>query len=202
MVPNLPQPAPGYVASVDEVAVRLGVDPSTLTTAQRARIAAGLADAQGALESELNRPLLPSQVVACGIYPVPGEDMASWRAWRTHPWGDDVAVVSCVAAAGGGWDVTALVGIDARAIPDIRTWIVREAVAQVASDPASGMGQRAVKSVSAEGQSVTFESAPAPQGLTVEKLKRRWLRRGGGSRSVPHEAPWPYVGGVTIGTRV
>src|SRR4051794_7275342 len=117
-----PPAADGYVASIDEVAVRLSLDSAALTDTQRARILTALLDAQADVELALERPILPVDDTKTGLSPAWGQDPLTWQAWP-GVWDDNIAVKTAVLQSDGTYTVTATVGIDGRAIPEIRRFI-------------------------------------------------------------------------------
>lgn len=195
----LPVPAEGFVASVEEVARRLGVHPAT--PAQAEVIEGQLWDAQGDVEGELNRPLLPTQHVLTEMEPWPGYEHTDARAWPglLDRFDDVVTVVSAVAQPDGTYTLTVDVGLDAREVPAIRRYIVAAAVESARVNPDVALGGRRVTSVSADGQSVSYAAAQPEAGTagappTMDALKRRYLKRSAFVRRLPESPPWPYYG--------
>lgn len=197
----LPAPTAGYVASASEVARLVGLDPDALTDAQETSILDAILDMQGVVQASLNRDsLFPVRATVASQYPDTTYSLTAWQAWPTvlDSVDDVFAVVSSTLEADGTYTVVVDVGIDARVILPIRRWVVRAAAEQLRGDPDSGIGTRQVSSLSAEGQSVSFEKPSDAAGAAgnvppVASLKR-WRRIPAYVRETPSTPTWPYGG--------
>jgi hypothetical protein len=187
-------------ATVERVAVRLGVDPAGLTPLQRERIEEALIDARTKVEEEIGRgALIQRAYVLTGQRPVLGYELTDWRAWpQTLGLDDFVEVVSATPELDDEdrFTVRLLLGIDALKEAPIQRFIIADAVASLSSDPTAKIGERAVRSVSAEGQSITWVDAPTQVGLAgaapsltmLRRYKRKVWQQSVGSVA----RPWPY----------
>lgn len=205
MAPTYPTPPDGYVATVEEVAVWLELDPASLTDPQQQRILAGLAAAASGVVLALGRPILPTRETKTGLYPLYGYDTASWLAWQ-GVWDDDFQVVTATMDVDESWTVVADVGLDGRTIEEIRRFVVIDCLETLQQDPNSSLGKRLVQSVSAEGQSVSYSDSKGSRQYAnpvrtagskprMEDLQRKWAREKlFGTVSRPAEAPWPDRG--------
>lgn len=184
-----------------DVARRLHLDPAALTAEQRARIVDAIEDAQADLEAELNRPLVPTVEIREGVwpvmYPVGGTlDRATYPALADIY--DDVKILEATANADGTFNLTLQIGLNAAEEAPILRYVRAHAVESLRLDPQSGMGQLAVTSVSAEGQSISYEKRSTQEGAVGSLPSLRSLRRykrlsvyQAPSRAT---APWPYTG--------
>ena len=194
-----PAAPPALVVPVEQVARRLGLDPATLTEIQVQRITDAVTDATAVVEGELNRPLVPVEVTMRGAQPyllTAGGllDRTSWPAVTTIA--DEVEITSATANADGSFDLALRIGLDGSKHAAIQGFIRAHAVEALRLDPGSGMGQLAVSSVSAEGQSISYEKRSTTDGaagaLPSLRSLRHWKRMSvyqGPSRKGP---PWPY----------
>jgi hypothetical protein len=187
------------VATVERVAVHLGVDPASLTALQRARIEEALYASRGKVVEEIGRgELVQRAYVLTAQWPQPGYELTDWRAWpQVLDLDDHVEVVSATPDLDSGLFVLhLLLGIDAEKEDPIQRFILADAVAALSSDPSAGVGERALRSVSAEGQSITWVDAPTQAGLagaaptlaSLRKYKRKVWHQPVGSTS----RAWPY----------
>lgn len=197
-------PDPVLIVPVEKVAPWVGLDPLLLTNPQTAVITDAILDAQAKVEAFLLRPITnPVQVTRTGLYPDPAADLGDYAAWPDARVDDSVVrVVSYTPTVGldGAYDVVFAAGIDATTDPEftpIRTFVRQDAVATLMDSPVIPLSNRKIKSVSAEGQSVTYESAPqspdaAGGALTVSAL-RKWKRYAVGQATARVDPrPWPY----------
>lgn len=154
------------VVPVERVAARLGV--TAPTAAQRAVIADAIRDAQADVVAYLGRPITPTTVTETGRWPFAG-------GWRLDLAGDEseVEYVSVepeiegtgpAAYATGYFTVTYRMGLDVANDPALRP-ILRYVLESALNLPEvltlykSTGAQGELRTVSAEGQSVTFGSA-------------------------------------------
>lgn len=153
------------VVSPETIAVKAGIS-LPLSAEDRDTLTEAILDAQADVEGYLGRPVVPITYVETGRYP--GAD-----GWDLVEHGDDpvVTVISAIPETDaettqptGYYTVTYTAGLDARREEVLRP-IRRYITAHAMNSPeitrlwvtAGGRGQ--VKTVSAEGQSITFESA-------------------------------------------
>ncbi len=187
---------PTLLVQPEVVARKLGVR-TALTADQRETIEDAILDATQTVEGYLQRPLTPRAQTVTGLYPRPGYALEDWRAWSVEI-DDDYAVATAVAKDDGTYDVTFTVGLDAAQHPDIVRYVRVHAVETVRLDDESGMGKRRVSSMSAEGQSMSWESGRAPSGdagalPALESLKRHRRLPGAYQAKRPAPAPWPMT---------
>ena len=203
----LPTPPTGYVASTEEVARKVGLDPDALTDDQETAILDAILDAQSQVQAFLNREsLFQTARSITDQYPDTTYELTDWHAWPDvlAAVDDDFTVVSSAIQADGWYTVSVLTGIDARTITPIRRWIVRTAAEQLRSDPDSAIGTRRVSSLSAEGQSISYEKGSEAQGTpgNVPPLDSlaRWRRPVIYRRTTVSAGAWPYQGPYTLRT--
>lgn len=191
------------IVSPEDVATKLGVQ-LPITAAQRETLIDAILDAQGAVEAFLNRSLVPFTETLAGVYPR-GYDLDSWKSWPVAQFNDKVQVLGHVSNGDGSYDVTVKVGLDGRAELPIRRFVRVQAAESVRQDPATGMGTRTVSSVSADGQSVSYErdysTADGAAGSTpnISSL-RRYKRHAVYRRPTRVDPRWPYAG--STGARI
>ncbi|MFJ9416734.1 hypothetical protein ACIRPT_21430 [Streptomyces sp. NPDC101227] len=184
----------GLVGSPEAVADALGV-PLPLTSAQRGAYEEEIRNAQADVAAYLNRTLVPTATTLRGVTPCWTDALDDIEAWPVHL--DDIAeVVSYRANPDGTYDVDLLVGLNGAQEETVVRYIVAHAAESVRQRPDQSVGPaRRVSSVSAEGQSISYDSAPvagqAGSLPTIDSLKR--LRRlVFQPLSRPPRAPWPY----------
>ena len=194
----------------------LVVDPATLaakkgietpTQGQLDSIAEATLDCQADVENFLNRPLIPQSVTLDGIYPMPGFDPDSWRAWPDgHQFDDDYAVGSRTQGPDGSWSVTFLVGLNGPGTHPIVRYVAAHTLRTLREDESYGFEiERDVTSVSAEGQSLQMVARPSEDGAvgalpkikTLDRFKRRSLHQ----RAPRREPLWPNYGAWNAGLR-
>lgn len=185
------------VIEPEKIAARLGLsDP---TPAQLEAIADVILDCQGDVEAYLNRPLFAVERTLTGIYPLSGYPLDQWDAWPdARVFDDRVTVVSNTAHPDGSFDVVFKVGLDGPNEARIVRYVKAHAMQSVLNDANLKVGKRQVTSVSAEGQSVSYENMSVAEGAagslpnikTLSALKRRAVLRGNrGPVSI-----WPLTG--------
>ncbi|MCD9904628.1 hypothetical protein LUR56_40150 [Streptomyces sp. MT29] len=186
----------GLVTSPEAVADELGV-PLPLSTAQRNALMTAIGKAQDDVTAYLGRSLVPQLVTRTAITPYwrSHEDLSKLESWPVEI--GDWATVSAYRDRGDGtYDLDLLVGLDGSAERPIVRYVTAHAAETERNRP-GGVGSqgRRVSSVSAEGQSISYESAPAagqagalPAIDSLARLKRLlWQPLG-----PPARAPWPY----------
>lgn len=188
------------LVSADTVGQRLGL-PLPLTAPVAARIDGAVAAAEGKLLGYLNRDsLVATEVTYRGMEPAYGYGLEDKRAWPQvkDQMNDRYRVKSYTLVGSDGYDVVFTVGLDVAGDPELRamlTYIVEDAATQLTNDPTFTAVARGIKSVSAAGQSVSFDTAPtgdaAGSGMTLTMFKR--FRRLSIYQPVrAPQAPWPY----------
>lgn len=191
------------VVEVAAVASRLGLDAAALTPAQTAQITSKIDDSAGKVEGELNRSLTVVEETLTDLYPIPGYDHTDIDAWpgQGNLYPDYYEVVTVVAAASGEpslFDVTFKVGVDLTD-PQYRTivrFILQDAEEALRQDPvfSLALGGRKVSTVSADGQSIKYETSGGTEtvgGQLTLKSLRRWKRSAVYQRPSRPLAPWP-----------
>lgn len=152
------------VTSPESIATRLGM-PLPITVSQREILSDVILDAQAAVEAYLGRPIIPATYVDRRIWPSGGRWVLS-----QSPVLDVVSEVEEVdenSAGTGYWLVTYRAGLDVRGDPQYGP-IMRVLRAHAVEHPesirlwrtvghGSAAGDRRTKTLSAEGQSVTYE---------------------------------------------
>ncbi|MBV1940761.1 hypothetical protein KUF83_29960 [Streptomyces sp. BV286] len=192
----------GLLASAEQIADKLGV-PLPLTASQRESYRDAIADAQSDVAGYLGRPLLPQPRTLTDVKPLYGYDLYDPRAWPVHELDDVVTVTSYSDNADGEdtYDVQLMVGLNAAAERPIVRYVIAHAAEGIRNSPTQPPGStstdrgRRVSSVSAEGQSVSFESAPvAGQAGALPALDSLAGYRKLVIRPLPvvAAAPWPY----------
>ncbi|AWI32696.1 hypothetical protein [Streptomyces tirandamycinicus] len=184
----------GLLASAEQVADKLGV-PLPLTAQQRESFRDAITDAQADVVTYLGRPVVPQPRTLLGAHALFGYDLDDAQAWPIHDLDDVVSVVSHVDNLDGTYDVQLLVGLDGAAEEPIVRYIVTHAAESIRNKPSATEGTRRVTSVSAEGQSISYEGAPAagqagaPPELNSLAGYRKYLYR---PIPVVPAVPWPY----------
>ncbi|MFP3990997.1 hypothetical protein U9R90_26725 [Streptomyces sp. E11-3] len=187
----------GLVGSPEAVADALGV-PLPLTSAQRAAYEEEIRNAQADVAAYLNRPLVPTATTLRGVTPRWADALDDIDAWPVDF--DDIAeVIAYRPAPDGTYDVDLLVGLNGAQEESVVRYVVAHAAESVRQRPNqnSGAGPR-VSSVSAEGQSISYDAAPAtgqagalPTINSLSRLRRLVFQ----PLSRPPRAPWPYSSG-------
>ncbi|MEV0444628.1 hypothetical protein AB0I84_04405 [Streptomyces spectabilis] len=184
----------GLVGSPEAVADALGV-PLPLTSAQRSTYEGEIRNAQADVVAYLNRTLVPTATTLRGITPHWPDALDDIAAWPVHL--DDIAeVISYRANPDGTYDVDLLVGLNGAQEETVVRYVVAHAAESVRQRPGqSADSGRRVSSVSAEGQSISYDSAPTtgqagalPAIDSLNRLRRLVFQ----PLSRPPRAPWPY----------
>lgn len=154
----------------DALARRLGIATPVVDPPLRQRLLDAIADAQADVEGYLGRVVTPIQVTDTGRY----EYADGWRLSQ-HPVVEIVSVTPETGPSGptGSFTVVYLAGLDAANDPQltpIRRYILAQAseadaVRALMPDPQLG---RRVTSLSAEGQSVSYEAGNRGGGTSLE----------------------------------
>lgn len=184
----------GLLASAEEIADKLGVS-LPLTAAQREKYRDAIAEAQKDIVGYLGRPLVPHPESLLSVTPLYGYAFTDSRAWPVQGLDDVASVVSYADNLDGTYDVRLLVGLDGAAEEPITRYVVAHATEGIRNSPETAGGERRVTSVSAEGQSISYDSAPAAGQAgalpTLDSLSgyRKRLYR---PIAVTPATPWPY----------
>lgn len=190
----------------EDVATELGL-PLPLDATVTARINMAVMDSQGKVEGYLNRSLEAWEDTITGLFAASGYPLTDIRAWPQAKgyYDDKYTVKSYVANAKEPslYDVTFTVGLDVAndsQYTPILTFIRQDAKNTLHNDSLFTAVERKVQSVSADGQSVTYEhhrtfQKPTASGVaqdvtSLRKWKRLAISQGGGKRRF---APWPYA---------
>ncbi|MFK0159125.1 hypothetical protein ACIQVK_44530 [Streptomyces sp. NPDC090493] len=186
----------GLVTSPEAVAKELGV-PLPLTAEQRDDLLTAIRKAQSDVVGYLGQPVIPQLVTRTALTPYVGRDdrLEDADSWPFDV--DDLVQVSAYRARqDGAYDVDFLVGLDGAAIDPVVRYVTTHAAESERLRP-GGVGSqgRRVSSVSAEGQSISYESAPTTgQAGALPELSSlsRWKRRLFQPLNRPARPPWPY----------
>lgn len=184
----------GLVASPEAVADTLGV-PLPLTPSQRSTFEQEIRNAQADVTAYLNRALVPTARTLHGLSPRWRDALDDTEDWPLDL-DDFTEVVSYRDNGDGTYDVDLLVGLNGAKEEAVVRYVVAHAAESVRqrSDQTDGPGRR-VSSVSAEGQSISYDSAPtvgqagAPPTINSLNRLRRIVFQ---PLSRPPRAPWPY----------
>ncbi|MCX4677612.1 hypothetical protein OG413_20280 [Streptomyces sp. NBC_01433] len=184
----------GLVASPEAVADALGV-PLPLTSVQRAAYEEEIRGAQDDVATYLNRPLVPAVTTARGLTPLWTDALDDIDAWPVQ-FDDFADVIAHRPNPDGTYDVDLLIGLNGAQEKSVVRYVVAHAAESIRQRPGQNTGPgRRVSSVSAEGQSVSYDSAPTtgqagalPTIDSLKRLKRLVFQ----PLSRPPRAPWPY----------
>lgn len=186
----------GLVTSPEAVAKELGV-PLPLDAEQRDDLLTAIRKAQADVVAYLGQPVIPQLVTRTALTPIRigQEDLSEPSSWPFEA--DDLVQVSAYRDRGDGtYDVDFLVGFDGTANEPVVRYVTAHAAESERLRP-GGVGSqgRRVSSVSAEGQSISYESAPTTGQAgalpTIDTLSR-WKRRLFQPLNRPARPPWPY----------
>ncbi|MGW0562946.1 hypothetical protein ACWDZ4_20560 [Streptomyces sp. NPDC003016] len=184
----------GLLASAEEIASKVGVS-LPITAAQREKYRDAIAEAQKDIVGYLGRPLVPRPQSLNSVTPLYGYAFTDPRAWPVQDFDDVATVVSYSDNLDGTYDVRLLVGLDGAAEEPITRYVVAHAAESIRNDPEADGGQRRVTSLSAEGQSVSYDTPPAqgqagalPALDSLSGYRKRLYRPIGVTPTVP----WPY----------
>ncbi|MFM9634491.1 MULTISPECIES: hypothetical protein [Streptomyces] len=186
----------GLVTSPEAVAKELGV-PLPLTAEQRDDLLTAIRKAQADVVGYLGQPVIPQLVTRTALTPHWDRDdrLEDADSWPFEV--DDLVQVSAYRNRGDGtYDVDFLVGFDGAANDPVVRYVTTHAAESERLRPGSvGSQGRRVSSVSAEGQSISYESAPTTgQAGALPELSSlsRWKRRLFQPLNRPARPPWPY----------
>ncbi|MEU6755986.1 hypothetical protein [Streptomyces sp. NPDC046685] len=185
----------GLVASPESVADELGVS-LPLTAAQRTALQNAVRKAQADVTSYLGRTLVPRATTLRAVTPRWTDALEDPESWPL-PDPDDIIEVAAYRPLGDGtYDVDFLIGLNGATEEPIVRYVTSHAAESERQRPGGVVADgRRVSSVSAEGQSISYETSPAagqPGALpaidTLSSLRRLVYR----PFSRPPRAPWPY----------
>ncbi|MFJ4880063.1 hypothetical protein ACIP93_33315 [Streptomyces sp. NPDC088745] len=186
----------GLVTSPEAVAKELGV-PLPITPEQRDDLLTAIRKAQADVAAYLGQPVVPQLVTRRALTPYRDrdEDLEDAESW---PFETDNLVRVCAyrPRESGTYDVDFLVGFDGAANDAVVRYVTTHAAESERNRPGGvGAQGRRVSSVSAEGQSISYESGPTAGQAgalpTLDSLSR-WKRRLFQPLNRPARAPWPY----------
>lgn len=192
------------LVTADDVATWLSI-PLPLDIPVQSRIERQIRTSQNKVQTYLGRPLVATDRTLTGLWAderYPLEDPKAWPQARDTI-EDRLRVVSYTAEPSTGtFAVTFKVGLDVANDPELEPiidYVLVDAAASLRRDPLFTQVARVVSSVSAGGQSVSYEKAEAAAGqaggaLTIDSLKR-WKRLAIYQRPSAPITPWPYARG-------
>lgn len=193
--------------SIDAVLVELNQDPSTVTALQRAKVEQRIQGAQSKVLAHLGRDRFEAQtIVTPGLWFDTRYQPTDPDAWPDAPMFNDTArYIAHMPNADDPdlYDVTWHVGLDLgtdSTLQPIKDWILFDAAESLVGDPLFPTAPARVTSISAGGQSISYDKRPGAPGvaaangapITLEDLNR-WRRINIGGPSTPTPAPWPYA---------
>ncbi|MER7759465.1 hypothetical protein [Streptomyces sp. NPDC097619] len=149
-----------FLVSPEQVADELGV-ALPLTAAQRETFRTDIGKAQSDVAGYLGRPLVPRPETLRSVQPLYGYPLSDSRAWPAPSYDDITTVLSHTATSDGRYDVRLLIGLHAAREEPIVRYVLAHAAEMIRNKPGTADGGRRVSSVSAEGQSISYDSAPA-----------------------------------------
>jgi hypothetical protein len=184
---------PTMAVSPKEVARRVGLDPNALTSDQTEYITDVIYDVQADVEAYLRRPIFAvprtfeGEYAAYGVDPDDNAQLLERQSWpRLRDVIDDDWTVTAVTPSTDGndtYDVTVNLGVDGRNERPVRRFLVAHAIESIRNDPNPPTGlvvKRRITSVSAEGQSISYDrgsttagAAGGPPSLDSLKAYRR-----------------------------
>jgi len=177
---------PTVIDPVD-LADQLGI--ANPTQAQEDRIYEEILNAQADVEDFLNRPLFGFEVVRAGVWKDYRYPPESWRAWpwASEEYDDDIAVRAYTANPDGTYDVTLFVGLDGPNTNGVVRYVKSHVRQVLTNDPGFDAIARKITSVSAEGQSISYDKGSGAKGAagsaaTLDSLDRH-------RRRAAHRAP-------------
>ncbi|HEY1177012.1 MAG TPA: hypothetical protein VGF17_12715 [Phytomonospora sp.] len=194
---------PLLLVSVTEVAEWLDIPVPSLDNRQTNILTRSITSAQNKVAAHLNRRLVAENHTLTELYWDSRYEQTDTRAWpEAAPYfTDDYTPVTAVTSATdpAAYDVTFKVGLDVAGDPDcgiILDFILQDTLEALINSPFIAEVRRQIKSVSAEGQSVTYEARPttpaaAGGALTLDSLIR-FRRYAVGHGAATDQRPFPY----------
>ncbi|WP_328491169.1 hypothetical protein [Streptomyces zaomyceticus] len=184
----------GLVTSPEAVAKELGA-ALPLTAEQRDDLLTAIRKAQADVVGYLGQPVVPQLVTRAGLTPRWGDQLEDVDEWPFTT-DDLVQVAAYRERQDGTYDVDFLVGLDGVAVEPVVRYVTTHAAETERNRPGGvGAQGRRTSSVSAEGQSISYEAAPTAGQAgalpTLDSLSR-WKRRLFQPLNQPARPPWPY----------
>ncbi|MER7951968.1 hypothetical protein ABTY59_31715 [Streptomyces sp. NPDC096079] len=184
----------GLVTSPEAVATELGAT-LPLTAEQRDDLLTAIRKAQADVVGYLGQPVIPRIVTGSALAPRWNGELEDVDTWPFET-DDLVHVVSYRERQDGTYDVDFLLGLDGAAVEPVVRYVTTHAAETERNRPGGvGAQGRRVSSVSAEGQSISYEAEPTAGQAgalpTLDSLSR-WKRRLFQPLNQPARAPWPY----------
>ncbi|MEU5748236.1 hypothetical protein ABZ804_22190 [Streptomyces sp. NPDC047726] len=188
----------GLVTSPEAVAKELGV-ALPLSAEERDDLLTAISNAQSDVVAYLGQPVVPQLITRTALTPSPlgqDEDLNDPSSWPFQSDEVHVEVYAYRDRGDGTYDVDFRVGFDGAANKSVVRYVTSHAAESERLRPGgAGSTGRRVSSVSAEGQSISYESAPeagqAGAVPTIDTLSR-WKRRLFQPLNRPARPPWPY----------
>ena len=150
------------------------------TERQEDRIRSEILNAQADLEDFLNRDsLFPVEVTRTGVWKHPSWPTEHFKAWpwATDEYDDDIAITAATANGDGTWDVTLKVGLDGPNTHGIVRFVKAHVREVLLDDPDFAALPRRITSVSAEGQSISYDKGSVAAGAAGASPNMYGLRR-------------------------
>jgi hypothetical protein len=185
----------GLVTSPEAVADELGV-PLPITPEQRGALETAIRNAQADVVGHINRPIVPRALTLRAVMPFYTGRLDDADTWPLPEQDDNVVVSAYRANSDGTYDVDFLIGLNGAREETIVRYVTAAATESERQRPGGvGATGRRVTSVSAEGQSISYESAPtegqagaAPTLASLNRLRRSLYQ----PLNRPARPPWPY----------
>lgn len=185
----------GLVTSPEAVADSLGV-PLPITADQRSALETAIRNAQADVVAYLNRPVVPRALTLRAATPFYTGNLDDAESWPLPDQDDLVEVIAYRPHGDGTYDVDFLVGLNGATEETIVRYVTAHAAESERQRPGGvGSSGRRVSSVSAEGQSISYETAPTagqagalPALESLNRLRRRLYQ----PLNRPSRPPWPY----------
>ncbi|MDH6628654.1 hypothetical protein M2271_006487 [Streptomyces sp. LBL] len=185
----------GLVTSPEAVADALGVS-LPITADQRSALETSIRNAQADVVAHLNRPLVPKAVTLRAATPFYTANLDDADSWPLPDQDDLVQVLAYRPHGNGTYDVDFLVGLNGATEETIVRYVTAHAAESERQRPGGvGNSGRRVSSVSAEGQSISYETTPTegqagalPTLDSLNRLRRRLYQ----PLNSPPRPPWPY----------
>jgi hypothetical protein len=185
----------GLVTSPEAVADELAI-PLPLTPQQRHALENAILKAQADVVAYLKCPLIPQSLTLRAVTPHWPDNLDDPASWPLPDQDDRVTVAAYRPLGDGTYDVDLLVGLDGAAEEAIVRYVTAHAAESERQRPGGvGSSGRRISSVSAEGQSISYDSTPttgtagAPPALASLAGLRRVLYQ---PLNRPPRPPWPY----------
>lgn len=187
----------GLVTSPEAVADALGV-PLPITPEQRDALETAIRGAQSDVVGHINRPIVPRALTLRAVTPFYTGRLDDADTWPLPDQDDNVTVIAYRSNPDGTYDVDFLIGLDGLREETVVRYVTAAAAESERQRPGGvGATGRRVSSVSAEGQSISYEGAPtegqagaAPTLSSLNRLRRLLVQ----PLNRPVRPPWPYSG--------